>query len=261
MFTPAPRKKSKSAPRGKTCGWTRNVSRRNTDFLLSVTPADLDGFGLALSLTVKFCPDTADDWAGVRRAFVKRLQRMGLVRLHWLTEWQRRGVPHLHMAVWFSGPVLTDLVLHHWLAVTAPYQSGRHAQYVSLITGAAGWFEYLAKHAARGVAHYQRSPENIPKGWKTRTGRMWGHVGEWPTQEAKEIDPPVRVWFQYRRLMIRYQQGKARRQNDLSRLRYLSRYRSAAPPETSRAQALPRMWLPEDHQWSLLACAFSSHSD
>lgn len=258
MYTPAPT--SKTVPeRGASQGWTRAVSRRNTDFLLSVQSEQLTGHGFALSLTIKDCPATAQDWQKARRAFVKRLERLGLVRLHWLTEWQRRGVPHLHAAVWFAQPVDPDVIRAHWLGSTAYYRSGPFSQHVAPITGPAGWFEYLAKHATRGVTHYQRAVALVPVGWKVSTGRMWGHIGDWPCADSKEVDPPRAVFHQYRRLMLRYQVGKARRQRDFYRAAYFSQYRQCAPQATSAAQALPRLWIPERDQWALLSCAYASH--
>ncbi|WP_425527867.1 rolling circle replication-associated protein, partial [Xylella fastidiosa] len=65
----------------------------------------LTGVGLALTLTVRDCPATAQEWQRMRRAWEKRMKRAGMIRVHWVTEWQRRGVPHLHCAIWFSGTV------------------------------------------------------------------------------------------------------------------------------------------------------------
>lgn len=259
MYTPSPSPKKPPEKRQACQGWTRAVSRRNADFLLSVESGQLTGHGYALSLTVRDCPPAATDWNKARRRFLERLRSIGMTRLHWLTEWQRRGCPHLHAAVWFPSRIAPHLIAKHWTQAAAEFGPRLAAQHVAPITGAAGWFEYLAKHAARGVAHYQRSAASIPAGWKNKTGRMWGHAGEWPTTESKSVDVPPRVWSQYRRLMIRYQLGKARRQHDKARFLYLRRYRAQAPEETSRTQALPRLWIPEDDQWQLLRCAFDSH--
>jgi len=257
MKAPAPKK---APPKRSDCkGWTRRATRGNTDFLLSVEQAQLTGHGLALSLTVRGCPEDPESWQRTRTTFVKRLRRMGMTRLHWLTEWQRRQVPHLHAAVWFDKPVEPLDVIVHWIQSATTYGPSITAQHAAPIYGAPGWFEYLAKHAARGVAHYQRSPELIPEGWQGKTGRVWGKVGQWPTTETKITDPPDPVWHQYRRLMLCYQVGKARRQLDSSRVRYFRRYRQKAPKETSRAQALPRLWIPEQHQWQLLRLAWDSH--
>lgn len=264
MYTQSPSPSRPQPKRGNTRGWSQNVSRRNTDFLLSVEADKLTGHGFALSLTIKDAPDTPGDWRKIREAYFQRLRRMGMTRLHWLTEWQGRGCPHMHAAVWFEGTHEESVEFYkalpyHWLEVTSSYGSQRFGQYVAPITGSAGWFEYLAKHATRGIRNYQRSQENIPKNWTGSTGRMWGHTGDWPTKENQLIDPPPAVWHQYRRLMLRYQIGKARRQGDKRRVGYLRRYRSQAPQETSRAQALPRVWIPAEEQWQLLGCSYGSH--
>jgi len=259
MYMKAPAPKKTPTKRSDCKGWTRRATRGNTDFLLSVEQSQLTGHGLALSLTVRDCPETPEAWKKIRAKFLDRLRYHGMIRLHWLTEWQRRQVPHLHAAVWFDRPVDPLEVVLHWFQSAIEYAPRIDAQNAIPIYGAPGWFEYLAKHAARGVAHYQRSAELIPRGWQGKTGRVWGKVGQWPTSDSKVIDPPETVWHQFRRLMIRYQIGKARRQRDASRSRYFRRYRQKAPPETSRAQALPRLWIPEEDQWQLLRAAFDSH--
>ena len=88
--------------RGDVEGWTASSTRSNTRFLYSVEHEKLYGIGFALSLTIRDCPESHDQWHKIRRAFLMRLSRMGLIRCHWLTEWQRRGCPHLHAAVWFE---------------------------------------------------------------------------------------------------------------------------------------------------------------
>lgn len=261
MYRPCPRPTREQPKRGVCRGWTRDVSRGNTDFLHSVDSAFLSGSGFALSLTVRDCPETPQAWQDARIRFVHRLRRLGLVRLHWLTEWQRRGVPHLHAAAWFADPLPIDSLLGHWLASARSYGPGLQSQHIVPLRGSAGWFEYLGKHGARSVFNYQRCSENIPDAWSGVTGRMWGHCGEFPLKEPKHVDAPESVELQYRRLMVRFQIGKAKRQGDVRRVRYLRRYLSNAPKETSRAAALPRWWIPEEYQWALLSCAFRSHGE
>ena len=259
VYTQSPT--SKTIPTRSECtGWSRSISRRNTDFLLSVDAEHLTGTGYALSLTIRDCPPTPQAWHATRRKFVERLRRSGMIRLHWLTEWQRRGCPHLHAAVWLSDCTDPREIIRHWRQSAKGLHAGPFSQDAKLITGVVGWFEYLAKHAARSVSNYQRSPENIPSEWGGKTGRMWGHLGDWPTSEQKQIEAPARVESQYRRLMVRYQMGKARRQLDRERFLYFRRYLSKAPQETSRAAALPRLWIPEEDQWALLRSAFDSHA-
>ena len=206
-------------------GWSLNSSRSNTRFLYSVRAADLTGFGLALSLTVRDCPETHEDWKKCREALLAQMRRLGMIRLHWLTEWQRRGVPHMHAAVWFPDPGadLSDeddaelerqrlalTILAAWLRITAPYRSLQGSQTVARITDELGWLKYLSKHAARGAAHYQRAAAGIPKGWQ-KTGRMWGHRGDWPTDAPVSVDLVGWItWFRFRRICRSYRLSQTR---------------------------------------------------
>lgn len=96
--------------------------------------------------------------------------RAGMVRLHWVTEWQRRGVPHLHCAIWFPDAYDTITPTRAWVEVASAYGAGLRGQHARIIDGPVGWFQYLAKHAARGVKHYQRTADSIPEGWQKRPG-------------------------------------------------------------------------------------------
>jgi hypothetical protein len=162
---------------------------------------DLDGWGLCFTMTVKDCPTDHLAFHRVRRAFVERLRRMGLLRLHWVIEWQRRGVPHLHGIAYFAkdfggavpqlltGDVnYNDLLVTHWLEAASEFSPGRRGQHVASVRDVVGWLKYLAKHASRGLGHYQRNPENIPKAWRGKTGRMWGRIGEWPIREPIRLE-------------------------------------------------------------------------
>lgn len=200
-------------------GWSPSAARRNTQFLRTVYEPDLhtdtDGTPLnafALTLTLKTCPATAEDWHKLRRAFLMRCERMGLARCHWVTEWQRRGVPHLHGAFWFPTNVAQIEILRHWIQAAEAYGAQFGAQYVLPITDAVGWFKYLSKHASRGVSHYQRSPENVPEGWKSKTGRVWGKTGEWPTQEPVALQMEPNTYHAFRRIARRWRIAHARTQ-------------------------------------------------
>jgi hypothetical protein len=160
----------------------------------------------------------------MRRAFFKRLDRMGLVRAYWLTEWQRRGVPHMHAAIWLpddaprTHPFALNDIKAHWCAVAFDCGAGVSGQHVESIDDAVGWFQYLSKHAARGVKHYQRSAEGIPDGWK-KTGRMWGHLGDWPTAEPVRyfVDNPG--FWAFRRMVQRWRIADARESGEIGRIR------------------------------------------
>jgi hypothetical protein len=88
------------AKRGQVNGWSAGAVREHTRWLRSVDTTRLDGQGVAVTLTVRDCPPTSDHWTRLRNALHERLRRAGLLRWHWVTEWQRRGVPHLHLAVY-----------------------------------------------------------------------------------------------------------------------------------------------------------------
>lgn len=204
--------------RRESRGWSVASSRANTRFLQSVREHELSGCGLSLSLTVRDCPETHSEWKRARLAFFERLRRRGAVRVHWLTEWQARGVPHLHAAIWFpesmreqaeNGRLQVD-VLAAWSAIAGPrFGASLRAQHVEPIWGVIGWLKYLSKHGARGQQHYQRAAQGIPPGWE-RTGRMWGHWGEWSLEEPYQLSLSRLAWFRFRRLLRGYRRAEAR---------------------------------------------------
>lgn len=219
--------------RGSVQGWSQSATRRNIAFLRSADEQLLnvstDGellVAISLTLTVRKCPATSDEWHKLRRAFLMRLQRLGLVRSHWVTEWQRRGVPHLHGAFWFPMPAdknpdeLIGQCVIHWLALTwDAYGARPQAQHWNVIFDTIGWFKYLAKHASRGVSHYQRSSDSIPDGWKNKTGRVWGHTGEWPLVESEKIQLTDPEFFRYRRIVRSWRKADARASNNRFRIK------------------------------------------
>jgi hypothetical protein len=224
MGIPPGRNDHMRAKRQEVEGWTDASTRRNTRFLYSVDERKLAGLpGFAMSLTIRDCPPSADDWKKVRELFFMRLRRLGMVRAHWLTEWQRRGVPHMHAAIWFEldehgWPPLASVIATHWIEVASAYGAGLRGQNIKPITDSVGWFKYLSKHAVRGLGHYQRSADSIPPGWK-KTGRMWGHLGEWPTIEPVRYTVGMDTFFAYRRMVQRWRLADARASGDLHRLR------------------------------------------
>ena len=211
------------APRGECSGWSPRTSRGNTRFLYSIVSADLpataDGellLGISGSLTVRDCPASHEDWKRVRESFLTRLRRRGLYRLHWITEWQKRGVPHLHFAAWFplpadseyGGLTLSAQITADWLQLTSQWGSDFQGQEVKPITDEVGWLRYLSKHASRGGAHYQRSMA-LPEGWQ-KTGRMWGYLGDFPTLEPVGVELGHRAWYRFRRIVRGWRLAEAR---------------------------------------------------
>lgn len=217
----------KAGLRGAVGGWTAASSRRNLRFLWSVDVNQLTGTGWSFTLTVRDCPPTPKDWAEWCRVYWKRLFDAGAIRLHWVIEWQRRGCPHLHGSVYFPSAMtraeVENVIIDGW-CYRNPYGPGRRQQRSLPIYDAIGWAQYVAKHAARGVQHYQRSPENIPPQWQGRTGRMWGHRGDWPLSEPVRLhlegSGGDRGFFAFRRLVRSYAAAKAYVTGDLAGVRY-----------------------------------------
>lgn len=209
-------------------GWSKASARRNSDFLMSVDGKALDGVGISFTLTVRDLPESHKEWERLRAAFVHRLRRMGMVRLHWLTEFQKRGAPHLHGIVFLDSDVppsnLAAGVICHWLDLTHHLGTAHRAQSAKPVTHLTGWKKYLSKHGARSVSHYQRSSK--PKGWE-KTGRMWGKSGDWPTR-ITEFWVSDEVFFRVRRWTRSLLLSEAR--SDLRRARATRdpRKRSAA---------------------------------
>lgn len=180
------------AKRGGISGWSPGAARRNLRFLYSIDGDALamDGtVGYAFTLTVLDCPETPEAWAGTINRFLLSMRRTyGCVRFHWVVEWQRRQVPHLHGCLYFDAARVPNpiRVVAVWCDV-ADGGARPLAQTVKPISGLRGWLQYVAKHAARGVKHYQRSFASIPEAWRGRTGRMWGHRGWWPLAPEQKI--------------------------------------------------------------------------
>lgn len=208
LGTPPRKNDHEREKRGDVVGWSADSSRRNVEFLRCVRVEDLNDRGFGVTLTVRDCPVDAKEWAAMRRAFVKRMQRKGMIRLHWVTEWQRRGVPHLHGAIFFpEGVDVKSLVVSAWLDVASSCHAGARGQFVAPIQDAVGWFEYLAKHEARGHLHEQRS--TMPPGWE-KSGRVWGHVGDWPVDEPQRIVLSDEAAYCFRRIMKNWRIADAR---------------------------------------------------
>ena len=202
------------AKRGVVKGWSASAARNNTRWLRSVNPECYEGseeYGVAFTLTLRDCPDTAQDWHRIRTSLIKRLARDGMTKLHWVTEWQSRGVPHLHGVVFFPKGS-ANRIIEHWLDLTkSAYGSLRMAQHLVPVTELEGWFKYLSKHAARGASHYQRSAANIPAGWET-TGRVWGHCGNWITTEPGQLSVSADFFWSMRRIFRSWRKADARSQ-------------------------------------------------
>ena len=203
--------------RGEVTGWSEAATRRNTAFLRSIFEPDLHSTSTgeplsayAVTLTLKSCPPSSDDWHRLRNALYRRYKRLGLYRSHWVTEWQRRGVPHLHGAFWLPPECSPSDLIRHWCELASDYGALPNGQHIAPISDAIGWFKYLSKHASRGVSHYQRNPDNIPPAWQKKTGRVWGKTGDWPITEPVQFQMDDKAFFQYRRLLKRWRIADSR---------------------------------------------------
>lgn len=246
------------AKRDKVKGWTAKSARSNLAFLQSVVIDRLDGIGHCITLTVKDCPESAKVWDAMRNAYVKRLTRAGMLRFHWVTEWQERGVPHLHGVAYFPEPesdaeyMAQDRVLRHgWLAIVKKYRATENGQKIVDIEDRLGWLKYLAKHAARGATHYQRSSESIPAGWKGQTGRMWGRAGTWPTAKGIQYDLTPRGFFEMRRAIQRWRLADARSFQNAKRIRSARKLLQCNVRTLSEVRGVSE-WMPMEYQNVLL---------
>ena len=186
--------------RSDSGGWNDQVSRRMTKWFYSIPVDSLTGHGIAFTLTVRDCPETAKDWAYIRGKFLDRLRGDGCIRAQWLTEWQERGVPHLHGVAYFEQPYPIEKIVNHWLTLASKkYGSGTKGQNAKPITNVTGWLQYLAKHSTRSAEHYQRAAENIPYGW-LKTGRMWGYIGNWDIREPMKFLVCQNGFYAFRRI-------------------------------------------------------------
>lgn len=202
--------KGKAGLRSSSKGWSIQSARRNCRFLMSVDGSLLPRLGLAVTLTVKRNPATSEEWSRLIDRLRVWARRRGVVLDHWVTEWTKAGRPHLHMCLFFDKP--SDWfeydIVDKWLEMTAHLETQSQGQYCVRINNLTGWISYVAKHAGRGYAHYQRERDNLPEGWQ-KTGSMWGKSQGWPTIEDG-FDVDRKAWFALRRMMRGYLVAEAR---------------------------------------------------
>jgi hypothetical protein len=196
--------------RKATKGWTRSATNNNKKFLQSVNTSELTGHGYALTNTVKDCPASPELWNNARDTYLKRLKRKGMIRYHWVTEWQARGCPHLHMTIFFEQPLTKrqqNAIIKDWLEISFAYGANSKAQTCKPISNVEGWLKYNAKHGARGAYHYQRSGK--PPEWEKNTGRVWGKGGDWPVFTVDSVIFSEQ-FYPYRRILRNLRISRAR---------------------------------------------------
>lgn len=237
--------------RGVVKGWTAGAVRRHTRWLYSVDAPALDGVGYALTLTMRDTPATSDDFHRLRNRWEVAARRLpGFLRLHWVVEWQRRGTPHLHVAVYYREPsgMHLDKLMGAWLSGASEYGARVSGQHWNEITGPLGWLQYLSKHAARGVRHYQRNGH--PKGWD-KTGRLWGKSSGWPLLEPVELTISREDFHRYRRLVRSWRVADARASGDARRVALARRMLACPDPRLSAVRGVSD-WVPESVSLTLL---------
>jgi hypothetical protein len=243
--------------RGEVFGWSSQAARNNTAFLRSVDIPRLTGVGLTFTLTVNLIPPNSDEWHRIRKSFFKRLLRMGVCRGHWVTEWQRRGAPHLHGIIYFPSisryeyAAIHTAIKNHWLELTQNYGTNSISQNIKPVDNALGWIQYLAKHASRGVNHYQRSSKNIPPGWK-KTGRVWGRFGDWPADEPIKLTLDWRGLVKLRRLIKNWRCADANKSGDPKRIIAARRMLQANTREKASVRGFSE-WAPPSTYFQMIA--------
>lgn len=237
----------KRAKRSIVGGWSKKSARSQRNWFYSQNISGLTGEGYSFTLTVKDCPETAVQFHTYRTILLKRLNRLGAVRSHWLVEWQRRQVPHLHGCVYFDTSDFDPrLITSNWCDISGSLGSLSRGQDVKPIHDTLGWLGYLAKHGARGVSHYQRQNKNIPEGWK-KTGRMWGHTGDWPTEDPMRFEIDQAGYFLWRRVSRSWSKSQARQaeKNRSAQIRYARQMLKCWDKHLSPVRGVSE-WLPVD---------------
>lgn len=239
--------------RGEVVGWSAAAVRRHKRWLYSVDAPRLDGPGDAVTLTLRDTPPTSEEWRALLHRLFQGLRDAGFTRWHWVVEWQRRGTPHLHMAVYApEGGADGWDVVRLWLRQTGePYGAHAAAQRVEPITGPVGWLKYLSKHASRGVRHYQRSGR--PEGWD-KTGRLWGYGGDWPLEEPVEGLLSMAEYHQVRRMVRNWAIADARAREDWQAVGYLRRLLRCPDRSLSTVRGVSE-WVPGPVLVGMALCA------
>ena len=242
-------------PRGSVTGFTAKAAARNTAFLRA-QPRDgfHDGQAFAVTLTLGRCPETSEDWKRLVDLWLRRVNRMGCIRLHWVVEWTRRGWPHLHASVWLPEGTESgaELLRRHWLDVTDGHRTLARGQHVVPIERFGGWACYVGKHAARGVGHYQRAADRMPAGWES-TGRMWGKRGAWHDVDPDATPVSMPEFHRFRRIARKLEVSRAHARGDARGAWFARRSLRCTDPKLSAVKGLSVWSDYEGQELTLLA--------
>jgi len=230
-------------------------------WLQSVDPEALPERGLACTLTVGGWPGSPAEFHRARKTFLDVARRAGLDRAHWVVESTALGRPHLHLALYGAGSADPDgdrwRLASAWLRIARargwPTVAG--AQTVEPITSVTGWLQYVSKHGARGVQHYQRSTP--PSGWES-SGRLWGHTSNWPTPEPLVYELTEAEFHRFRRLAVRMARARLRALGTTSTVAQRAGSQMRSPDEWESRRAGVGYWLSRDATDALVSASIGA---
>lgn len=266
--------------RTATRGWTSNVARRNEQRLQQIDFEHVDGVPAFVTLTMpssQMGEVSAADFHGWLKRWLQYMKRHGLQHYYWILEFQASGNPHLHVLAWLDhdwDALEQFKALRSWVRMlnksgVGARQQGQVWENIDVSGEIVVDGEqvpahpervlmYLAKHAARGVAHYQRQLSNMPEDWQYRSGRVWGHDRGLPLREQQDYECAYPTFWAYRRLVRRWRVSEAQAVKSPAR-------RRAAVVQARRILRCPRpdvspyrgvsAWVPEAVALQLLAAA------
>jgi hypothetical protein len=168
--------------RGQIVGFTAQAAARMKRFILeNAVPF---AFTFAFTFTVRRADLSEDAWRGMMKAMNMRMTRMGVAAV-WRIELQRRGVPHLHVALWLpldyrgTREDAIDEITEAWLEITGEKNDAaarEHAVHWKAILSP-GWAVYMALHDGK--------KKEGQLGWQ---GKQWGI---WNRRLFKRVEPNV----------------------------------------------------------------------
>ena len=268
--------------RTATKGWTPNVARRNEQRLQQIDFDAVEGFPAFVTLTMpsqQMSDVSAAMFHGWLKSWLRYMKRHGLTHYYWILEFQASGNPHLHVLVWLDhtpDPLENYHALRSWVGILNKSGVGAQLQgqiWESIDVGGTITVDgepvpahpervlmYLAKHAARGVAHYQRQIENMPEDWQYRSGRVWGHDRGLPLRAQQDVETDYPTFHRFRRLVRRWRLAEARAIKDPVRRRaavsQARRCLKCSRPDVSPYRGVSA-WIPADVASQLLDAAVS----
>ena len=266
--------------RTATKGWTPIVARRNEQRLQQLDFDAIDGVPAFVTLTMP-SQQMGDVSAAMFHGWLKRwlqyMKRHGMLHYYWILEFQASGNPHLHVLAWLDhdwDALEQYRALRSWGGILNKSGVGARLQgqiWENIDVGGMITVDgervpahpervlmYLAKHAARGVAHYQRQIANMPEDWQYRSGRVWGHDRGLPLREQQDVECDYPTFWAYRRLVRRWRCSEAQAIVDPSRRRAaVSQARGmlrCSRPDVSPYRGISA-WVPADVASALLDAA------